>query len=181
MDLWTDPRLRATADLCDALKDHPDFTLQVLPPVLRHFGRRRVFAGQVSTVRCFEDNSLVKQALQQMGVVAAAGQPPSRVLVVDGGASLRAALLGGGMAAAAQRSGWAGLLLDGCIRDVCELADIDLGVLALAANPFPIRHREEGERDVPVRIQGVRVTPGDWLVADDDGVVIVSGARGLHP
>ena len=134
------------------------------------FWARGVFAGPVSTVKCHEDNSLVKAALDEPGA--------GRVLVVDGGASLRRALLGGNLAAAAARNGWAGVLVDGCVRDVAELAAAPVGILALAVMPLPTDKRGQGLRDVAVQIQGVWVRPGDWLYGDADGVVVA--AQPLH-
>lgn len=154
-----------TCDLCDAHKNDSDGAFRVLPPVFRDFGAVAAFAGTVSTVKCFEDNSLVKAAVDSAG--------EGRVLVVDGGASLRRALVGGNLAAAAARNGWAGLVIDGCVRDVAELAACKVGIRALACIPLPTEKRGEGERDVPVRIQGVWVRPGDRLVADADGIVVM--------
>jgi regulator of ribonuclease activity A len=98
------------------------------------------------------------------------------VLVVDGAGSLRRALLGGNLGAAAARNGWAGLVIDGCVRDVAELAACDVGIRALAAMPLPTDRRAPGLVDVPVLIQGVWVRPGDRLVADADGIVVLPGA-----
>ena len=156
----------STCDLCDAHKE--DGVLRVLPPVFRSFGGRVAFHGPVSTVKCFEDNSSVKAAVDSPG--------RGRVLVVDGGGSLRKALVGGNLAAAAARNGWAGLLVDGCVRDVAELAAADVGLLALACVPMPTVKRQPGETDVRVQVQGVWVEPGDWLYADADGVVLASHA-----
>ena len=156
------PRPFATCDLCDVHKDGQ--TLRVLPPVFRDFGGRPRFCGPVSTVKCFEDNSPVKAAVDSPGA--------GRVLVVDGGGSLRRALLGGNLAAAAARNGWAGVVIDGCVRDVAELAACAVGIRALAAVPLPTVKREEGQRDVPVQLQGVWLRPGDWLYADADGIVV---------
>ena len=158
----------ATCDLCDAHKADTSGDFRVLPPVFRSFGGRLKFAGPVSTVKCFEDNSLVKAALDEPG--------HGRVLVVDGGASLRRALVGGNIGAAAAKNGWAGVVVDGCVRDVAELAACDVGIRALAAMPLPTLKRNQGERDVPVQVQGVRVRPGDWLVADEDGIVVTAAA-----
>lgn len=158
------PSLAATCDLCDAHKSAAGAAFRVLPPVWRHFGARRHFAGRVSTVRCFEDNSLVKAALESPG--------EGRVLVVDGGASLRRALVGGNLGAAAARNGWAGIVVDGCVRDVAELAQCAVGICALAPMPLPTERRGEGQRDVPVCVQGVWVHPGEWLCADEDGIVV---------
>ena len=162
------PSSPATCDLCDAHKADDSGAFRVLPPVWRHFGARRAFHGPVSTVKCFEDNSLVKAAVESAG--------EGRVLVVDGGASLRRALLGGNLGAAAARNGWAGVVIDGCVRDVAELAACDVGICALAPMPLPTERRGEGQRAVAVRVQGVWVRPGDWLYADEDGIV-VSAAR----
>lgn len=160
----------ATCDLCDAHKNDSSGAFRVLPPVFRDFGARRRFAGAVSTVKCFEDNTLVKAAVDSPG--------EGRVLVVDGGASLRRALLGGNLGAAAARNGWAGVVIDGCVRDVAELAACDTGIRALAAMPLPTEKRGEGQRDVAVQLQGVWVRPGDWLYADEDGMVVL--AQPLH-
>jgi regulator of ribonuclease activity A len=156
-----------TCDLCDAHKGDGSGTFRVLPPVFPSFGGRARFAGPVSTVKCFEDNSFVKAAVESAG--------DGRVLVVDGGGSLRRALIGGNLAAAAARNGWAGIVVDGCVRDVAELRVCDVGIRALALLPLPTERRNEGQRDVPVQLQGVWVRPGDWLYADDDGIVVMSG------
>jgi regulator of ribonuclease activity A len=157
----------ATCDLCDAHKADTSGAFRVLPPVFRDFGAVVHFAGSVSTVKCFEDNTLVKAAVDSPGL--------GRVLVVDGGASLRHALLGGNLGAAAARNGWAGVVIDGCVRDVAELAACAVGIRALAAMPLPTEKRNEGQHDVPVRVQGVWVRPGDWLCADADGIVVMAG------
>lgn len=155
----------ATCDLCDAYKNDVSGSFRVLPPVFKNFGQLTKFCGQVVTIKCFEDNSLVKAA------VDSAGQ--GRVLVVDGGASLRRALLGGNLGAAAAKNGWAGVVIDGCVRDVAELSQCKTGIRALAALPLPTEKRGEGQRDVVIQIQGVWVWPGDWLYADEDGIVVI--------
>lgn len=94
------------------------------------------------------------------------------MLVVDGGASLRRALLGGNLGAAAARNGWAGVVIDGCVRDVAELAACAVGIRALASMPLPTERQAPGQRDVAVQVQGVWVRPGDWLYADEDGMVV---------
>lgn len=156
----------STCDLCDTHKAATDGAFRVLPPVFRDFGKRSRFAGLVSTVKCFEDNSVVKAALESPG--------EGRVLVVDGGGSVRRALVGGNIGASAARNGWAGVVVNGCVRDVTELAECDVGIRALAVIPLPTERRNEGQRDVPVLIDGVWVRPGDWLVADADGIVIMT-------
>lgn len=157
--------LPATCDLCDRFKASADGDFRVLPPVFRDFGGRSAFAGPVVTVKCFEDNTSVKALLE--------GPGGGRVLVVDGAASLRRALVGGNIAAAAARNGWAGVVVDGCVRDVAELAASDLGIRALASMPLPTERRQAGLVEVPVQIQGVWVRPGDWLCADADGIVVM--------
>ena len=168
--------ITSTCDLCDIHKAATDDSFRVLPPVFQAFGGRARFSGPVSTVKCFEDNSLVKALLESKGTVDTAHGPMGRVLVVDGGGSLRRALVGGNLGAAAVENGWAGIVVNGCIRDVAELARCDVGVRALAAMPLPTEKRGEGQRDIPVQVQGVWVRPGDWLVADEDGVVLLAAA-----
>lgn len=159
-----------TCDLCDAHKSDATGSFRVLPPIFKHFGGREKFAGPVATVKCFEDNTLVKQAVETAG--------QARVLVVDGGGSLRKALVGGNLAAAAARNGWRGVLVYGCVRDCAELAASDVGIAALALMPMPTEKRGEGQGHVVLDIAGVRVAPGDWLYADADGVVL--SVRPVH-
>lgn len=156
----------ATCDLCDVHKGTTDGSFRVLPPVFREFGGRARFAGPVTTVKCFEDNTSVKALLESPG--------QGRVLVVDGAGSLRRALIGGNIGAAAAKNGWAGVVVDGCIRDVGELAACDVGIRALASMPLPTERKQAGQVDVPVQVQGVWVRPGDWLYADADGIVVMA-------
>ena len=158
--------LMATCDLCDLHRDDTSGDFRVLPPVFRDFGGRASFSGPVATVKCHDDNSLVKAAVESAG--------QGRVLVVDGGGSMRRALVGGNLAAAAARNGWAGLVVDGCVRDAAELAAVDLGLRALALMPLPTDRRQQGQAEVAVQIQGVWVRPGDWLYADVDGIVVMA-------
>ncbi len=152
----------ATTDLCDAHGDDPG--VRVLPPVFASYGGVAAFCGEVATVRCFEDNSKVRDAVAEPG--------RGRVLVVDGGASLRRALLGGKLARTAAANGWAGVVVDGCVRDAAELAACAVGVRALALHPQATVKRGVGESGVAVQIQGVTVRPGEWLCADADGIVV---------
>lgn len=154
-----------TGDLCDANKSGADAGFRVLPPVFHDYGGRTRFAGTVATVKCFEDNTPVKAALEEPG--------NGRVLVVDGGGSLRRALVGGNIAASAAQNGWAGVVVDGCVRDSAELSECDLGIRALALIPMPTERRDQGRRDIAVQIHGVWVLPGEWLVADADGIVVM--------
>ncbi len=149
-----------TADLSD---EHPD-RYQVLGLALRSYGARSSFAGPVSTVRCRDDNGLVRAAVQERGL--------GRVLVVDGGGSLATALVGDTLAGAAAVNGWAGIVLDAAVRDVAEVAVLDLGVLAVGSCPRRGAGAGLGERDVDLRLGGAVVRPGAWLWADEDGVLV---------
>ncbi|HEX4882267.1 MAG TPA: ribonuclease E activity regulator RraA [Porticoccaceae bacterium] len=155
----TDAPRDLTPDLCDA---NPD--LQVLEPMLSSYGGRSPFGGQIVTVKCFEDNSLIKDQLATPG--------RGKVLVVDGGGSLRRALLGDQIAASAAQNGWEGVIVYGCVRDVCQLAETDLGVQALAAIPLKTERKGIGELNVAVTFGGVTFRPGEYVYADDNGVVI---------
>ncbi len=166
----------ATCDFCDAHKGDSSGSFRVLPPVFRDFGQHQCFSGPVQTVKCFEDNTLVKAAVDAQGWIDGPQGRVAKVLVVDGGGSLRRALLGGNLGAAATRNGWAGVVIDGCVRDVAELAEQAVGIRALAAHPMPTEKRQEGQAGVAVQIQGVWVRPGDWLYADADGMVVSSNA-----
>ena len=147
-------------DICD------DFLpeLQVLEPVFTNYGGQRKFYGEVVTLKCFEDNSLVKQTLGTRG--------QGRVLVVDGGGSLRCALMGDILGAMAAENGWQGVLINGCVRDVEILRTIDLGVRALNCHPLKSNKRNEGQLNVPLRFAGVNFESGQYLYADDNGIVI---------
>lgn len=155
----------STCDLCDEHKASSDADFRVLPPVFKEFGGRSAFCGPVVTVKCHEDNTFVKAMVDAPG--------HGRVLVVDGGGSLRKALLGGNLGAAAARNGWAGVVIDGCVRDVGELQACDVGIRALASMPMPTEKRQQGLTDVPVQIQGVWVHPGEMLYADADGIIVM--------
>ena len=154
----------STCDLCDAHETDALAILQVLPPVFLDLGGVPRFCGPVATLRCFEDNTRIREAVETPG--------QGRVLVVDGGASVRRALVGGNLAAAAARNGWAGVVVDGAVRDLHELRAVAIGIRALALMPQRSMKRGEGERDVPITVQGVAVRPGDWLYADEDGIVV---------
>lgn len=166
----------ATCDLCDAYKNDSSGEFRVLAPVFKDFGGVKKFYGPVETVKCFEDNTLVKAAVDSTGYIDTEQGRVGKVLVVDGGGSLRKALLGGNLGAAAARNGWAGVVIDGCVRDTAELADHAVGIRALAAMPMPTEKRNQGQAGVAVQVQGVWVRPGDWLYADGDGIVVASRA-----
>jgi regulator of ribonuclease activity A len=149
-----------TADLCDQFSSE----LQVVDPVFRHFGGRVQFAGPAATIKCFEDNSRVKEAVGEPG--------RGRVLVVDAGGSLRCAMLGDLLAKQAAQNGWTGVVIFGCVRDSVDMAEFNLGVAALATLPLRSEKRGEGQREIPIQIPGASVRPGDWVYADEDGIVI---------
>ena len=140
-------------------------------PVFRDFGGLAKFWGPIETVRVFEDNVLVQQALESRG--------GGRVLVVDGGGSLRSALVGGRLAALAHTNGWAGLLIHGCVRDSEELSRVPMAIRALAAIPTRGGKAGAGERGKPVTFAGVAFVPGHFLYADADGVLV--SPRNLLP
>ena len=155
----------ATADICD---DHSalleDGRLAVLPPVFRHYGQIGKFAGPAMTLKVFEDNALVRATLETQG--------NGSVLVIDGGGSLRRALVGGQLALLAQDNGWAGIVVDGCVRDSDEINACRVGVRARATHPQKPAKHGAGERNIRVMIAGVAVSPGDWIYADADGVLV---------
>lgn len=150
---------------CD-LYDRFEATARVADPVFRDFGLRRRFSGEAVTVKCFEDNSRVKETLGTPG--------RGKVLVVDGGGSLRAALMGDLIAKDAVRNGWEGVVIHGCVRDAAVLATLDLGIKALAAIPRKTVRNGEGQRDLAVTLAGIRIAPGDIVFADEDGVLVLS-------
>ena len=154
----------STCDLCDAHEGDEGGALRVLPPVFLRFGAERAFCGPVHTLRALEDNSRPREAVNTPG--------EGRVLVIDGGGSLRRALVGGNLAAAAAKNGWAGMVVNGCVRDAAELRAAGLPIRALALMPLRTAKRGEGQAGEPVQIQGVWVRPGDWLYADEDGMVV---------
>lgn len=149
-----------TADLCDDFIDE----LEVCEPLFGDFGGDLRFAGQIATIKCFEDNSLVREMVGEPG--------NGRVLVVDAGGSLRRAVVGDMLGKKAVDNGWTGIVVNGCIRDSAALSALPLGVKALATHPVKTDKRGEGQRDLVVRFAGVTFRPGDWLYADEDGIVV---------
>lgn len=147
--------LVTTAEVCDA---NPQLIgsgeLRALQPIFQIYGRRQVF----------EDNVLVREFLEEKG--------NGRVLVVDGGGSLRCAILGGNPVVQAQNNGWAGIVVNGCVRDVDEINGCDIGVRALASHPMKANKKGIGEKHVPITIAGTRISDGEWLYADTDGILI---------
>ncbi len=149
-----------TADLYDDFADE----LQVCEPLFNHYGGWEKFCGQIETIKCFEDNSLVGD------MVGIAGK--GRVLVVDAGGSKRCAMLGDRLAQKAVDNGWAGILMYGCVRDAEEIAEMPIGVCGLATIPRKSIKKGFGEAGLGVRFAGVTFHPGAWLYADRDGIVV---------
>lgn len=150
----------ATADLYDANEEK----VQVALPMFADYGGYLTFSGPISTVKVHEDNSLVRKALEEQG--------EGRVLVVDGGESLRCALVGDMLAELGRDNGWAGIVVSGCIRDSAVIATIDIGVKAIGTNPRKSVKMNTGQRDIPVSFAGVTFTPGEYLYADEDGILL---------
>lgn len=150
----------ATADLADEIG--PD--IRSCDTQFIQFGGRPVFAGRISTIRCFQDNLLVKQTLSEPG--------NGRVLVVDGGASVHTALVGDIIAGRGVDNGWAGVVVNGAVRDSAILRTLDIGLKALGTNPRKSTQTGSGEKDIPVEFGGVTFRPGETLYSDHDGVVV---------
>lgn len=155
-----------TTDLCDAHEDE----IQVVSPMFRSYGGQPAFSGPMATLKLFEDNGLVRKALQAPG--------QGRVLVIDGGGSLRRALVGDQLAALAVDNGWSGIVVYGCIRDSRAIGAMRLGVLALATHPQKTLKKNEGDSDIPITFGGVTFRPGEWLYADEDGVIVSASTLG---
>ena len=157
--------MKSTPDLCDT---YPEHVQVVIGLHWRSYGARVAFGGPVATVKCHEDNSRVKELVNQPG--------QGRVLLVDGGGSLRHALIGDLLAAKARDNGWAGVVIHGACRDVEVLAEMEIGVFALGSVPIKSVRRGEGQVDVPVSFGGVSVHPGDYIYADANGVIVADRA-----
>lgn len=155
----------ASCDICDANEDKlASGELAALPPVFKSYGATIKFSGPATTLKAFEDNGMVRTVLETPG--------NGHVLVIDGGGSLRCALVGGNLAVLAEKNGWAGIVVHGCIRDVDEINACNIGVRALAAMPVKSIKRGGGEQNLRISIAGVAVSPGDWIYADADGVLV---------
>lgn len=154
-----------TADILDAHEDQLRLgNLRVVAPMFTCYGRRQAFQGAITTLKIFEDNSLVRKALEQPG--------KGRVLVIDGGGSMRCALVGDQLAQLAVENGWGGLVVYGCIRDSRAIADMNIGILSLGTHPLKTIKRNSGEADIPVCFGGVTFVPGQQLYADEDGLIV---------
>ena len=156
----------STPDLCDA---YPAL-VRVVEPMFNNFGGRAAFGGEIVTVKCHEDNSLVKEQAGQAGA--------GKVMVVDGGGSLRRALLGDMIAENAAGNGWEGFVIYGCIRDVDAIGALDLGVQALDTVPLKTEKRGIGDLNLTVTFGGVSFVPGEYVYADNNGVIV--SAEPLH-
>jgi len=155
---------RATADLVDEIgSDVRSCDLQ-----FGQYGGRTRFAGPISTVRCFQDNALLKSVLSEPGA--------GGVLVIDGNGSLHSALVGDVIAELARTNGWTGLIINGAVRDAATLRTLDVGIKALGTNPRKSTKTGVGERDVTVTFGGVTFAPGEIAYSDDDGIVIVAAS-----
>ena len=150
----------STPDLCDEFPEQ----IRVLDGIFCNYGGRSQFYGEVVTIKCHEDNSLVKQQAAEVG--------HGRVMVVDGGGSLRRALLGDMIAENATNNGWAGFVIYGCIRDCDEIAGLDLGVKAINTVPVKTDKRGIGDLNVPVSFAGQIIKPGDWVYSDNNGILV---------
>lgn len=155
-----------TPDLCDQFENDLGKTLRVVAPMFQRYGGRNSFSGEIVTLKIFEDNSLVREAFGESG--------KGKVLVIDGGGSLRCALVGDQLAILAHKNGWEGVVVYGCIRDSGDINGIDIGVRALNTHPQKSIKKGVGDRDITVTFGGVSFTPGEYLYADEDGVLVSS-------
>ena len=150
----------ATTDLSDAHAAD----LQHCAPLFNDYGGVIAFNGPITTLKVFEDNVMVRAAVEKAG--------EGRVLVVDGGGSMNCALFGGNLASLAAQNGWSGVIINGCVRDRGELSAASVGVKALNHHPKRSARTGKGETDVVVTFAGVTFTPGAWLYADADGIIL---------
>jgi regulator of ribonuclease activity A len=152
----------------DLLDDNEEKTRNgsvcVVAPMFQRYGGRTSFSGQIVTLKLFEDNSLVREAFGEPG--------KGKVLVIDGGGSMRCALVGDQLAILAQKNGWEGAIVYGCIRDSGDINQIDIGIRALNTHPLKSVKKGAGDRDINVTFGGVTFKTGEWVYADDDGVVV---------
>ena len=153
-----------TTDLCDANEGK----VRAVAPMFRSFGGKTRFAGPIRTLKVFEDNSLVRSTLETAGNGA--------VLVVDGGGSMRCAMVGDQLALLGVKNNWAGIVVYGCIRDSGPIAGMDIGVFALGTHPMKSVKKGAGDVDIPVTFGGVTFTPGEYIYADEDGVIVSATA-----
>lgn len=151
-----------TPDLCDHYAD--THHLQIAEPMFRQFGGKSSFSGRVTTLKVFEDNTLIRHTLEE--------KTEDGVLVIDGGGSHRCALLGGNLAKLGADNGWQGLIVYGCIRDSVEINALPIGVRALHTHPLKSHKRGTGDRDILISVAGVNFRTGYYVYADEDGIVV---------
>lgn len=152
-------------DLLPDLCDHFEDLVQVVEPMFGNYGGRETFGGEIVTIKAFEDNSLVREQVAQPG--------QGKVLVVDGGGSMRRAMLGDMLAEKAEQNGWEGIIIYGCIRDVNAISELDnLGVQALGTHPMKTEKLGVGQLNVAVTFGGVTFRPGEYVYADNNGVLV---------
>lgn len=152
--------LPSTPDLCDQFPEH----FRIMAPLYQDYGKNSRFSGRVTTVKCFEDNSIIKALSNTQGY--------GGVVVVDGGGSLKKALLGDVIAADFVANGWAGIVIDGCVRDVDILKTLPFGIRARNSIPLKTERRGQGIQDQDIEIAGITVRSGDYLVADETGIIV---------
>ncbi|MFB9136528.1 ribonuclease E activity regulator RraA [Vibrio olivae] len=149
-----------TSALCDIYLEQVD----VVEPMFSNFGGSASFAGQITTLKCFEDNGVIREVLEQDG--------EGRVLLIDGGGSLRRALVDAEIASIAEENDWEGIVVYGCVREVDELEDMNIGIQALASIPVGATAQGVGDVDIPVNFGGVTFLPEDYLYADNTGIIL---------
>ncbi|WP_217527818.1 ribonuclease E activity regulator RraA [Vibrio cholerae] len=149
-----------TSALCDIYLDQVD----VVEPMFSNFGGCASFAGQITTIKCYEDNGLIRETLEQDGL--------GRILLIDGGGSLRRALIDAELAALAEENEWEGIVVYGSVREVDELEEMSIGIQAIASIPVGATSQGIGEVDIPVNFGGVTFLPEDYLYADNTGIII---------
>jgi len=157
-----------TTDICDA---HADKVCVAEPIGFKDFGGSKYFSGRIQTIKCFEDNSFVRKALETNG--------DGKVLVVDGGGSMRCALLGDMLADLAIKNKWNGIVVYGCIRDSAAIARLPLGVKALNAIPLKSNKRNEGQENITVHFAGTDFVPGQFIYCDADGIIVAKEALAI--
>ena len=145
----------------DIIDSYPDLKTLI---DFQHFGGEKAFHGRVKTVKCFEDNSFVKKVLSNPS--------DSEVLIVDGGRSKHCALLGDLLAQMAKNNGWSGIIINGYVRDIEILRDIEIGVMAMGSCPRKSEKKDQGDKDVEISINDITINPGNWCYADENGVLI---------
>lgn len=149
-----------TADLCDDYSNE----LSICRLEFNSYGKQKMFSGPISTVSVFEDNVLVREALETI--------PEGHVLVVDGGGSRNCALMGDRLGEIAQERSLAGVIINGCVRDVAELAKLHIGILAIGSMPLKSKKEGKGSRNIPLQFGDITWEPGNYVYADEDGVIL---------